>query len=786
MQKVKKLSIECVNRIKLESVEEFSDSIFSDVYLNAHMQMERIVDMADGQQVNREAEKFCVENETSNVISFVGERGMGKSSAMLSFSYFLRGYPGNINSEESEIFRFRKDKIKFYTLSKVDAAILTNESLLDVILARMWTDFSEKFQNMGEDNFGFGHTKESFNLIKKAYTLYYKDEKQNRNLASVKQLQELSRSLALREEFARLVTSFLECMVTDDRIAKRDRYLVIPIDDLDLASEKTMAILEQLRIFLSVPQVIVLTTVDIEKLLLGGNKKFSDELICRDIMEEDEKNLVRRYSEQYIAKVLPRNSRISMPRYSGNAAKKYVLDYKKYVSGLVVKEEKPEERKDVDYLFFINIVVAKHLNLIMRYEYGLNAQGESLRNIINKVNELWTICCYHSGNAENFVFDWLEKEIELSAEQLYGQPNSSVIKDLQAVSTDDYNEYIVDYFADEPQSSGKPGYGRVLMVLLNTRDVAYDKRELIKVLITFFSLQIAKCVDEKDLRTLEHSFVRGDIFSSFMSQKGMFGIEGRRRIDYLLLLDLEYNDVNETADSILKKNVQQLVDVFKVFLFCKMENIMDNLMLEIKTESISEKEIDISGEEAENNTKKAVLRIGIQTAVSKVSVDNFFVNVLRYEELFKKYVSWIYEQLKEFKPQARKNRFDALYKWISASPKSGVQEMRDWRKRYSVEGIYDILPVQDVGVMMGVMDRLRMSNPRWRDVNEMMNKLSKALREELKEAEDECLYQNLGYQRYSQKIEELLNCVDFGNVKPEIRDRLNIMGSRFEDTAKIR
>ena len=32
MKSVKKLSIECVNKVKLETVEEFQNSIFSDVY----------------------------------------------------------------------------------------------------------------------------------------------------------------------------------------------------------------------------------------------------------------------------------------------------------------------------------------------------------------------------------------------------------------------------------------------------------------------------------------------------------------------------------------------------------------------------------------------------------------------------------------------------------------------------------------------------------------------------------------------------------------------------------
>ena len=85
MSKLKNLSIECVNRVKLEKVEEFEDSIFSDVYKAAHMQIERIINTSGTQEMDNDAERFCNGNEKSNVISFVGERGMGKSSAMLSY-----------------------------------------------------------------------------------------------------------------------------------------------------------------------------------------------------------------------------------------------------------------------------------------------------------------------------------------------------------------------------------------------------------------------------------------------------------------------------------------------------------------------------------------------------------------------------------------------------------------------------------------------------------------------------------------------------------------------------
>lgn len=832
MQRVKKLSIECVNKVKLEKVEEFQDSIFSDVYRNAQMQIERIMDMADAQGVDSEAEEFCIGNEISNVIAFVGERGMGKSSAMLSFAFFLKKYPENIQPGKSELFCLKKNgkienRINFYTLSKIDVAILTNESLLDVVLAKMWTDFREKTEKLGENSFGLSHTKERFNSIKNVYTLYNRDEKQNKSLTSVRQLQELARSLALREEFARLVASFLECMVAEDNVAKKNRYLVIPIDDLDLASEKTIAILEQLRIFLSVPQVIILTTVDLEKLLMCGNKKFSDELLCQYNMDEDEKNLVRQYSDQYIAKALPRNSRISMPRYGGNAAVKYTLDYERYTSELMGEKGGALKRRGVDYFSFINIAIAKHLNLIIRHRDSLNVPGESLRNIVNKLNELWIICRCHPKQAENFVFEWLEKEIAISRKQFYGMESSSLMNELAVAPVDVYNEYIVGYFVAELRFSGELGYGQVLCAIQDTREDDYKERNLLRVLVLFYSLQLAKYVEERDWKTLQESLVRGDIFSSAISQKVRFKFEERRRIDRMLQLDLRYDEESEGIASIMRKNAQQIVDLFKVFLFCEVGNIVSSVELDIHRYSGGAKEIpELEGGAESGDTNQALtledvfepygdklneeinvkvqedeagrelpkenlmLEVRSKGVISWISLDVFFRNALEYERLFKKYVFWLCEQLNGFMLQngqtKEEEQFEPLYEELLTASVNGVKEMRKWKKKYKIEGIYDIFPVQNAGVMLGVLDRMRRSGGRWTSIDQMMKGFSRAFVEEFRDAEDECLYEELGYHRYSEKLETLLELIDLDGVPQEIKNRLTVMGRSLEDTARIR
>lgn len=799
MPKLIKLTIDCVNKVKMERLENFQESIFRDVYMSAHMQVGRIMEMTHAQDIDDDAEKFCNGNEMSNVISFVGERGMGKSSAMLSFAYFLKQYPNALRGEMDNAFKFKKDKeCKFYVLPKIDAAILTNESLFDVVLAKMWTDFSDKTADVSEDNFGFSHTKESFNSIKDAYTLYHKDEKQNKNLTSVRQLQELSRSLALREQFAKLVESFLEYIIVDSRINEKNRYLVIPIDDLDLANDMSLAILEQIRIFLSVPQVILLATVDIEKLTLCGNKKFSDELICENNMDQYEKDLVRQYSDRYIAKVLPRNSRIYMPRYGGIEARNYVLDYEKYVAFL--KEGGLQNNADKDYISYINMIAAKYHNLIMRYRDTLSFSAESLRNIVNKLNELWSICKYYGDSSKNAVFEWLEKEIIISNNLLRSQSNIGFMRKLRLLTEEDYNQQIIDDFEKNSLVDiNKYTYGKLLCVLQELENGGFENKEVAKAIIMFYSLQVVKHLNQEQYDEVENLFVRGDIFSSFFASKLHRNFDRRRRIENLLQLAFKY-DKQENANEIMWQSLPQLVDVFKAFLFCNIKSVIDTYDFEIISSDDSKEIPGIEKDsEKESGKGKKELKIGIRDVVSKISIDIFFENVIQYEELFKLYIEWIYSRLEtlpktkylldetidETGIQDPKERFEVFYNTIKNDPISGIGEISEWKEKYKIEHLYDLLPVQDVGVMLGVIERLDVSYNHEGNIYLMMDKLIEAFQKEFEEAESACEYKEWGREGYSEKLSELMKIIGLDKVPQWIKDKLIITGQLIEDTTKF-
>ena len=205
---------------------------------------------------------------------------------------------------------------------------------------------------------------------------------------------------------------------------------------------------------------------------------------------------------------------------------------------------------------------------------------------------------------------------------------------------------------------------------------------------------------------------------------------------------------------------------------------------------IPEVEVD-SSEDIKNKTlseEEQILRIEISPVVSRVSFDNFFANIINYDKLFKKYINWIYKQIRSLRSEQHEEseeKFEMVYAEVLSVSQNGVREMQKWKKKYAIQGIYDIFPVQDVGVMLGVMEKIRSSGHMWFDIDQMMQGFSNAFIGEFREAENNCLYAEIGYQRYSDKLEELLKWIKLDDVSGNIKGRLVVMGRRMEDTTRI-
>lgn len=324
--------------IVYEEVQDFEHSIYNNVYLWAKEAVEQIT--AD----SRQKEKFRQSNtkvkntETSNVISFIGRRGTGKSSAMLSFQEALKKYRGNSQNYKEKGIIFSADakmeNVRFFTLDCIDAAAMEkSESVFTLVLANMLSKIQE-FKEKEKDDKNSYLMRSLLQKLGDIYKGYRSLSQQHDNEEDVysayESLKSAANSQSIRAQFGQLVRECLQYFQKDDDYFTKEAYLVIAIDDLDMAhyNERAAAhgrvnmrsyeIMREISKYFSIPGVIVLAAYNHTNLqrqcsgfFIGSNSDF-----YRNINQKDD---ILRHGEtlagEFMEKTFASAYRLYMPSW---------------------------------------------------------------------------------------------------------------------------------------------------------------------------------------------------------------------------------------------------------------------------------------------------------------------------------------------------------------------------------------------------------------------------------------------------------------------------------------
>lgn len=321
------------------------------------------------QNQNRKDERpnLFYREENTNIFSFVGERGTGKSTAMENFCKILniandneRGrWLDRIKIDEKAKDYILQKKIKFEVLPSIDASLLEDrEDLFELILANMFEKCDNEWKNVG-----YGYEKNSTSdyheLLRKFGAVYhnhrnlkYIREQEDFGESVISKLRAMPTSMKTKREFEALIHLFFNNLGFDDR---ETSYLVVVIDDLDLNINHGFEMLEQLHKYLSHPQVLILTALSYEQLTVITENHFKRSLKDSGGNSDSDENAwinshCRKLAQDYLDKVLPVGHRIYMPnlsKISGKTAvkkgKREVVLAKKYV------DQKIAERMRIYY-----------------------------------------------------------------------------------------------------------------------------------------------------------------------------------------------------------------------------------------------------------------------------------------------------------------------------------------------------------------------------------------------------------------------------------------------------
>ena len=242
------------------------DEFMYPAYQQALFALKEILSNADDFNLN----DICNElyGYSQNIIAFSGKRGQGKTSTMISFSSAMAQNKLNNPDNQNDNFFL---KYRFEVLPPIDPTIMeSTQSILTIILSRMyhlaesaWAGSCNKgFSGRGPSESQKNELLEHFQTCLTSINAI-KSREENK-VRSLQAINEVSDSSQLKKSIYILTQKLLKFISENEREPKK--YLVIQLDDTDFQVSKGHEILEDIRKFFSIPNVVILMATDMSLL----------------------------------------------------------------------------------------------------------------------------------------------------------------------------------------------------------------------------------------------------------------------------------------------------------------------------------------------------------------------------------------------------------------------------------------------------------------------------------------------------------------------------------------
>lgn len=282
------------NRIVVENINKdtIKSSIFSEPY---HYILNALDHYIDALPDNRDDDFKSNDIWRNNIFAFIGERGSGKTSCMRSIVHLLED-PRNSQLDNVVLKR------NFYALDMIDPSFIDNESnIIGVILATLYKEFLNHSQDINEGlkiklAESFARVQHDFSRMMTATAIPDDD---------LEALSSLSAAIDLRTSMYELIDRFMKYM------GKEKAILLIPVDDIDLHSKAATIMVEQIRKYLVLPNVLVVMAMKINQLAKLKRLQYSTEY--RDDNQTLNDKDLDEMVDRYITKLVPYNHRVYMP-----------------------------------------------------------------------------------------------------------------------------------------------------------------------------------------------------------------------------------------------------------------------------------------------------------------------------------------------------------------------------------------------------------------------------------------------------------------------------------------
>ncbi len=317
---------------------------------------------------NKNNENFY--DTKSNILAFCGGRGYGKTSSVLNFIKILE----NIDSKDdyySDLIGENKSKVyentKFHKLDLIDPTLISdNESILEMVVSKIYGQIKDNLKKTDD----YELQGKVMKLLKETYKNIKtinekKEDRLKKEIYSeniLETIERLDSSANIRNNIKNMVDLYFEIINSDNRSREnKNNVLIIPIDDIDMNLENAIELIEEIRRYLILPNVLILLAFDEKQMLdiIKENflKKYSDK---KDTSSRIDIHCYE-LANNYLLKLIPPDNRL----YTPNLSELFLTSKVKF------REESKEPVDSTKYL--INKIYDKTRLLLIPNGYGVHS-----------------------------------------------------------------------------------------------------------------------------------------------------------------------------------------------------------------------------------------------------------------------------------------------------------------------------------------------------------------------------------------------------------------------------
>lgn len=286
----------------VENLKRLKESIFS-------YHIDKSIHLIDEHLSVDPKEANDAQDYVNNIIAFVGERGAGKTSCMCSVISILQ------ELQNKKAYNTSFDNLKTLPQKRIHALKLIDPSffdavhnILEIIIGEMYNRTSRDLSTsitVDKENEARKLLK-SFQVIKRDMLYVDKNTRFERD-EELEELSLLAAGVDLRTGIQKLIADYLSYFNSD--------VLLISIDDIDLNVKLAYEMVEQIRKYLILPNVMILMAVKIDQLSMVIQENLSKQF--DQALKHDTRiltgNDISEMAERYINKLIPIESRIYIP-----------------------------------------------------------------------------------------------------------------------------------------------------------------------------------------------------------------------------------------------------------------------------------------------------------------------------------------------------------------------------------------------------------------------------------------------------------------------------------------